>query len=144
MQSIFYINSYRLTISDLDNIISNKLKIKLSVETVSKIVSCRLYLDYKLATDLNPIYRINTGFGLLCDIKISDSNLSQLQENLVKSHACCCGEIIPNEVGKIMLLLKIKSLSLGYSGVHLDTVNRLIDFYTALDDELIFFVCAKI
>lgn len=129
MQSIFYINSDRLTISDLDNIISNKLKIKLSDETVSKIVSCRSYLDEKLATDLNPIYGINTGFGSLCDIKISDSNLSQLQENLVKSHACGCGEIIPNEVGKIMLLLKIKSLSLGYSGVHLDTVNRLVDFY---------------
>lgn len=129
MQSTFYINSDRLTISDLDNIISNKLKIKLSDETVSKIVSCRSYLDEKLATDLNPIYGINTGFGSLCDIKISDSNLSQLQENLVKSHACGCGEIIPNEVGKIMLLLKIKSLSLGYSGVHLDTVNRLVDFY---------------
>ena len=129
MHLTFYINSDRLTISDLDNIISNKLKIKLSDETVSKIVSCRSYLDEKLATDLNPIYGINTGFGSLCDIKISDSNLSQLQENLVKSHACGCGEIIPNEVVKIMLLLKIKSLSLGYSGVHLDTVNRLVDFY---------------
>lgn len=129
MQSTFYINSDRLTVSDVDNIISNKLKIKLSEDAVSKIVSCRSFLDKKLASDPNPIYGINTGFGSLCDIKISDSNLSQLQENLVKSHACGCGEIISNEVVKIMLLLKIKSLSLGYSGVHLDTVNRLVDFY---------------
>jgi histidine ammonia-lyase len=129
MKTTFYINSSQLTVSDVDCVISNNLKIKLSKESVSQVVCCRSYLDKKLASDPNPIYGINTGFGSLCDIKISDSNLSQLQENLVKSHACGCGEIISNDIIKIMLLLKVKSLSLGYSGVHIDTINRLVDFY---------------
>ena len=124
MKTTFYINSSQLTVSDVDYVISNNLKIKLSEESVSQVVSCRSYLDKKLASDPNPIYGINTGFGSLCDIKISDSNLSQLQENLVKSHACGCGEIISNDIIKIMLLLKVKSLSLGYSGVHIDTIKR--------------------
>jgi histidine ammonia-lyase len=76
-----------------------------------------------------PIYGINTGFGSLCNIKISNENLSKLQENLVKSHACGTGEEVPSEIVKLMLLLKIQSLSYGYSGVQLITVLRLIDFY---------------
>ena len=77
----------------------------------------------------DPIYGINTGFGSLCNVKISNENLSKLQENLVKSHACGTGEEVPHEIVKIMLLLKIQSLSYGHSGVQLVTVQRLIDFY---------------
>jgi histidine ammonia-lyase len=62
-------------------------------------------------------------------VKISNENLSQLQENLVKSHACGTGEEVPTEIVKIMLLLKIQSLSYGHSGVQLQTVERLVDFY---------------
>lgn len=76
-----------------------------------------------------PIYGINTGFGSLCNVIISDENLSKLQENLVKSHACGTGDEVPHEIVKLMLLLKIQSLSYGHSGVQLQTVNRLIDFY---------------
>ncbi|WP_396195551.1 histidine ammonia-lyase, partial [Flavobacterium sp.] len=76
-----------------------------------------------------PIYGINTGFGSLCNVKISNEHLSQLQENLVKSHACGTGEEVPQEIVKLMLLLKIQSLSYGHSGVQLQTVERLVDFY---------------
>jgi histidine ammonia-lyase len=62
-------------------------------------------------------------------VKISNENLSKLQENLVKSHACGTGDAVPHEIVKIMLLLKIQSLSYGHSGVQLVTVQRLIDFY---------------
>jgi histidine ammonia-lyase len=60
---------------------------------------------------------------------ISNDNLSKLQENLVMSHACGTGEEVPHEIVKIMLLLKIQSLSFGNSGVQLITVQRLVDFY---------------
>ena len=76
-----------------------------------------------------PIYGINTGFGSLCNVKISNDNLSKLQENLVKSHACGTGDEVPAAIVKILLLLKIQSLSYGFSGVQLLTVERLIDFY---------------
>jgi histidine ammonia-lyase len=62
-------------------------------------------------------------------VKISNENLSKLQENLVKSHSCGTGDQVPNEIVKLMLLLKIQSLSYGHSGIQLQTVERLIDFY---------------
>jgi len=76
-----------------------------------------------------PIYGINTGFGSLYNVKISKENLTQLQENLVMSHACGIGERVPNDIVKLMILLKIQSLSYGHSGVQLETVLRLVDFY---------------
>jgi histidine ammonia-lyase len=62
-------------------------------------------------------------------VKISKDNLAKLQENLVKSHACGTGEKVPQSIVKIMLLLKIQSLSYGHSGVQVETVERLITFY---------------
>ena len=111
-----------------DIIIKNKI-IELSAESQDKIEKCRLYLDEKMKENKEPIYGINTGFGSLYDVKISNKNLTKLQENLVMSHACGTGEEVPKEIIKLMLLFKIQSLSYGYSGVQLKTINRLIDFY---------------
>ena len=82
MKTTFYINSSQLTVSDVDYVISNNLKIKLSEESVSQVVSCRSYLDKKLASDPNPIYGINTGFGSLCDIKILVRKKKSILEKL--------------------------------------------------------------
>ena len=114
------------TISDL---VSKKKKLKLSEISINRIESCRSYLDEKLRRSQDPIYGINTGFGALCNVKISKKNLTKLQENLVKSHACGMGDLVPDEIVKLMLFLKIQSLSYGYSGVQLETVQLLIEFY---------------
>jgi len=82
-----------------------------------------------MKTRKNPVYGINTGFGSLCDVKINDSQLEQLQTNLVMSHACGTGDEAPTEIVKLMLLLKAKGLSYGKSGVQKITVERLITFY---------------
>jgi histidine ammonia-lyase len=74
-------------------------------------------------------YGINTGFGYLQNVKIDNDQLEILQENLIKSHACGMGEEVPSEIVKIMMALKIKSLSYGNSGVQKITVQRLIDMY---------------
>ncbi|MDK2772880.1 MAG: histidine ammonia-lyase [Flavobacterium sp.] len=129
MESVHYISSDILTIEKINTIISQNLKLALSEEAKVLIAKCRTYLDKKMETNESPIYGINTGFGSLCNVKISEENLSKLQENLVRSHACGTGEEVPHEVVKIMLLLKIQSLSYGHSGVQLITVERLIDFY---------------
>ena len=78
-----------------------------------------------------PIYGITTGFGSLCNVSIDKEQLSQLQKNLVMSHACSLGNEVPEEIIKLMLAFKIKSLSYGYSGVRLETVERLADFFNA-------------
>ena len=129
MPNLHYISTQNLTIEDLQEIIFQNKTITLSEEAKDKITSCRSYLDKKMSVEDQPIYGINTGFGSLCNVKISSDNLSKLQENLVKSHACGTGDEVPQEVVKIMLFLKIQSLSYGHSGVQLQTVERLVDFY---------------
>ncbi|MGB5419145.1 histidine ammonia-lyase [Algibacter sp.] len=123
------VSSKFLDLSIINSIISEEKKLQLSDESKEKIIACRAYLDAKLKTRSKPIYGINTGFGALHNVKISKENLTVLQENLVMSHACGTGERVPNEVVKLMLLFKIQSLNYGHSGVQLETVNRLIDFY---------------
>ncbi len=129
MQEVHYISSEILDLSVLRGIIDSEKKLELSDESRLNINKSRNYLVSKLTANDDPIYGINTGFGSLCDVKISPENLSKLQENLVMSHACGTGELVPKEIIKLMLLLKIQSLSYGYSGVQEKTVNRLIDLY---------------
>lgn len=103
--------------------------LELSEDARSRIIHCREYLDRKMATQEAPIYGITTGFGSLCNISVGADELGCLQKNLVMSHACGTGERVDNEVVKLMLLLKVQSLSYGNSGVQLATVERLIDFF---------------
>ncbi|GAA4899499.1 histidine ammonia-lyase [Flaviramulus aquimarinus] len=123
------ISSKILDLGTINSILSDEKKLELSRTSKDKIIACRTYLDAKLKTRSKPLYGINTGFGALHNVKISNKNLTVLQENLVMSHACGTGERVPNKVVKLMLLFKIQSLSYGHSGVQLETVDRLIDFY---------------
>jgi histidine ammonia-lyase len=118
-----------LSFDDIDNIFRNDLKLQLSPASKRKIENCRKYLDRKLESIGAPVYGINTGFGALYNKSISDSELGTLQRNLVMSHACGTGEEVPPEIVKLMLLLKIQGLSYGKSGVQIETVERLIDFF---------------
>jgi len=129
MKKVHYISSEKLTFDRIDQIIKDGMQLSLSKESKSNIVKCREYLDNKMEDKDDPIYGINTGFGALYDKKISRQDLGQLQKNLVMSHACGAGDEISSEVVKIMILLKIQSLSFGHSGVQLSTVERLIDFF---------------
>jgi len=129
MENMHLISSKFLSIPIIREIIETGKKIKLSDKSIQKIIDCRGYLNKKIKTSERPIYGINTGFGSLCNVKIRENDLQKLQENLVKSHACGTGDKVPKEIVKLMLFLKIQSLSYGHSGVQLATVNRLIDFY---------------
>jgi histidine ammonia-lyase len=86
-------------------------------------------LDKKLDESSAPIYGINTGFGSLYAKNIAKNLLEKLQENLVRSHACGVGAEVPQEIVLLMLFLKAQSLSYGYSGVQLATVQRLVDMF---------------
>ena len=118
-----------LTISDIESILKENLKLKLDQQTEKKVSSNRLYLDQKLENSDVLHYGINTGFGSLCNKVISSGELRKLQVNLVRSHACGLGKKVDNEMVKIMMLLKIQSLSRGYSGITLTTLKRLIYFF---------------
>jgi len=129
MEKIHYISNDQLTFDRIDQIIKEDFKLALSEESKNNITKCREYLDRKMESNDEPIYGINTGFGALCDKKISREDLGSLQKNLVMSHACGTGDEISSEIVKIMILLKIQSVSYGHSGVQLSTVERLMDFF---------------
>lgn len=129
MNLIHSIDSNPLDLIILHDILINNKKLVLSENAIHRIQRCRQYLDEKISSVSKPIYGVNTGFGALHNVKIKGENLQKLQENLVMSHACGTGDETPQEIVKLMLLLKIQSLSYGHSGVQLATVNRLIDFY---------------
>lgn len=126
---IHKISADHLSVERVGEIVYNNYKIELSGDARKRIERCRKYLDEKIASSTEPVYGVTTGFGSLCRVSISKDQLKTLQINLIKSHACGTGERVPNEIVKIMLLLKVQSLSYGYSGCKLDTVQRLVDFF---------------
>jgi histidine ammonia-lyase len=127
---IHIISSKRINLKDLHRIYLNVNELQLSASTIDAIQTCRDYLDKNFgATNSAPTYGINTGFGSLCNTQIDRVHLTQLQHNLLMSHACGTGDKIPDHIVKWMLFLKIQSLSYGYSGVSVGVVQRLVDFY---------------
>ncbi len=129
MSSVHYISSETLSLKDVANIINQKQTLALSADSVQRITKCRNYLDLKISNNDDLIYGINTGFGSLCDVRISEHEIEELQTNLMLSHACGMGDEVPEEIVKIMLLLKIHGLSFGHSAITLEVVERLIFFY---------------
>ncbi|MDP2423954.1 MAG: aromatic amino acid ammonia-lyase, partial [Bacteroidales bacterium] len=124
-----FITHEQLDFEDIEIILDEKNQLQLSPETIARIQHCRNYLDQKMETSSDPIYGVNTGFGALCDVKISKSDLSTLQRNLVMSHSCGTGNEVSKDIVRLMLLLKVQSLSYGHSAAQVETVQRLLDFF---------------
>ncbi len=128
---MYRISTHPIDFQTIYNLILNQTTVEISKEAIKKITDSRAYLDLKIVDSKDPIYGINTGFGALCNVKVSNENLRKLQENLVRSHACGTGALVPESIVKLILLLKIKALCFGHSGVQLKTVQRLVDFYNS-------------
>ena len=126
---IHYISDKRLSLERLKEIIENHETLQLSPASVAAIEKCRKYLDDKTKDSDIPLYGITTGFGSLYNVTIPEKDLSQLQHNLVMSHACGTGPTVRPEIVKLMLFLKVQNLSYGHSGVQLITVQRLMDMF---------------
>lgn len=127
--SVFNIDTLNHTFEDVVTLFSPQCKLHLGEEASSRIRKCREYLDNRMQNQVEPIYGITTGFGSLCNVSVRPDELSQLQKNLVMSHACGVGEEVSSEIVRLMLALKVKSLSYGFSGVRVETVQRLVDYF---------------
>jgi len=125
---LYQIND-KLDIATIKAILKENGRIALSDRAEQRIIKCRKYLDKKIASSDAPFYGINTGFGALRNVKIAAKDYSKLQTNLLRSHSAGAGEEVPHEIVRLMLLLKIQSLSYGHSGVDISTVERLVDFF---------------
>ena len=126
---IHKISAEHLTIERIGEVVYNGYKLELSDDARNRIIRCREYLNEKIAKTTRPVYGVTTGFGSLCNVSVNPDQLAQLQINLMMSHACGVGDRVPNDIVKMMMLLKVQSLSYGYSGCKLDTVQRLVDFF---------------
>ena len=126
-----HISPAPLSLVTLATLLTERRPLALSDKARQKIRHCRDYLERKIATSDELYYGINTGFGSLCNVRISDNDMETLQHNLVMSHAAGTGDPVPPEVVRIMLFLKIQGLAYGHSGVREVLVDRLIEFYNA-------------
>jgi histidine ammonia-lyase len=118
-----------ISLDEIEHLVREKTPIALSDDARTRIQKCRNFLENKLKNAEQPFYGINTGFGSLVSVKISTDQLADLQENLVKSHAVGMGDLVPIEIVRLMLFLKIRSMSYGFSGVREEVIERLIAFY---------------
>lgn len=125
----YAIGSSELTYDLIEKILNDGAKLTLSESAIKKIQHCRDFLDTKTDENTVPIYGVTTGFGSLCNRHIDSKDLTTLQENLIKSHSCSVGTPVDKTVVKLMLLLKAHALSMGFSGVQVETVQRILDFY---------------
>jgi histidine ammonia-lyase len=129
MEGIYHITNEEIGFATIQKLLESNCEIRLSEGAKQRIVMCRNYLDEKIEREENPIYGITTGFGALHDIRISKDQLVDLQKNLIISHACGTGDAVDPVIVRLMLLLKAQALSYGHSGVQLETVQRILDFY---------------
>lgn len=118
-----------LHFSQVKNLLDFDQHISITFDAHERILACREFLDRKMGEKDRSYYGINTGFGFLQNVKIDADQIGQLQYNLLVSHACGLGEEVPRDIVKLMLMLKIKSLSYGHSGVQIETVKRLMEMY---------------
>lgn len=126
---IHSITNSPLTLDKVEEIITLHAQLRLDKSAAERIAACRRYLDRATLHSEAPIYGVTTGFGSLCNISIGNDELSRLQENLIMSHACGTGDRVPAPIVRLMLLMKIQSLAYGHSGVQVETIGRLIDFF---------------
>jgi histidine ammonia-lyase len=125
----FTVNNQWITLEELEAVLNSSSEVVLGSQAILAIENGFTFLQSKLKEEGAIHYGINTGFGSLCNTVISAEDLNQLQVNLIRSHACGMGAEVPTHLVKRMLLLKAIALSKGYSGVQLQTVERLLFFY---------------
>ena len=113
------------TIADVMAILENPKHAKLNKEAIERILKSQKNVR-EIVESERTVYGINTGFGPLCDVKISEEETAQLQYNLIISHAVGVGKPIAKELSKVMMISKIHALSKGFSGVSLEVIERLI------------------
>lgn len=119
-----------LNIENLSKLGSGNANISLSDESWVKLERARKVVD-DLSSKDEPVYGINTGFGRFSNVKIPTEKLRDLQYNLIRSHSTGVGKILPIDPSRRIVALRINTLAKGYSGISLDVVSRLVEFFNS-------------
>ena len=116
-----------LTPSEVMHIANGNAKVVVSSDAMARVHSARSVVERILSND-ETVYGINTGFGALVHQRISSDDLTQLQVNLIRSHATAIGELMTKESVRAMMAVRINSLAKGHSGVHPDVLEQIVHF----------------
>ncbi len=127
---MFELNPGELTLHDISMLLNTNTPIQLAASADDKIDAAYRVVQI-IAGQEKSVYGINTGFGLLAHTKIAQEDLKDLQRRIVLSHAAGVGAPLDDDTVKLILLLKINSLSRGYSGVSRSLIDQLIAVYNA-------------
>ena len=125
MRKVF-VDGENLKIEDVVAVADGLAMVGCSSDTEKKMKKCRDFVGTILEKD-DPVYGINTGFGMLSDVKIAHENLEELQINLIRSHAIAVGEPFDRRTVRAIMLLRANVLAKGYSGITIETFNKLIE-----------------
>jgi histidine ammonia-lyase len=128
MAERFILHPGQLTLQSIQEAIQDPLPCSLAENALDLIEAAHQTVK-NVIRDKKTIYGINTGFGSLATQTISAEHLKQLQRNIILSHACGTGDLLEDEVVRLVLLLKINNLAQGYSGVRLELIEALITLY---------------
>jgi histidine ammonia-lyase len=119
-----------ITLADLRKIYEAPARVELTPATLARI-DAGAKIIASIVNSGATVYGVNTGFGLLANTSIARSDFEALQRNLVLSHACGVGPLIPDAIVRLILVLKIASLSRGASGIRRETVQMLASLVEA-------------
>lgn len=115
----------QLTAKKTIEIAAGRLNASLTDETLKKIQSSNEHVK-QIVENNKTVYGVNTGFGILANTKISDEDTATLQYKILQSHSVGVGEVISLDIAKLMLVTKVHALSHGYSGVRVETIERIL------------------
>jgi histidine ammonia-lyase len=121
------LNGQNLTANDLTQVCRNFKNVEIGSSAEQKILAARKCVEDRVASG-KVYYGINTGFGALAETQVSHAQLSLLQKNLIRSHACGVGALLPTETVRGMLLLRLQTMCLGNTGASLQAATLLKDF----------------
>lgn len=125
MASTFSYGIEQLTVGIALQIARGEIQGKLTAAAIQKIKASHDEVKKIVATG-RTVYGVNTGFGILANTAISKEDTALLQYKILQSHSVGVGEAIPEEIAKLMMIIKVHALSQGYSGVQLSTLERII------------------
>jgi histidine ammonia-lyase len=132
MTDLLEINNNYKRLENWDQFIMNPPElVRIDSDMLEKLSASRAFLNKRINEDKAKIYGVNTGFGSLCNVRITDSEIEQLQDNLVRSHACGMGEVVPDHIIRLIFLLKIVNLSSPHSGVRPELLAKAIEIYNS-------------
>lgn len=116
------------TLDDLKYLVETKAHIKLDAEVAEKIEAGARYVQAKAKED-RYIYGVNTGFGSLCETRVGPEEVEELQFRHIVSHACGVGKLVPENISRLMMLIKLLTFRTGHTGISVAVVQRLLDFW---------------